>query len=351
MDMFRRLFGMSGDEPEDPNVVTQPSASAEVKSAISAEAAQTAPMDDPDQPDGDSGEDEPTVPFGNLQTAPMDDAPSVMDGATRKLPLETVIASRNAHLQYGQSTDVGMVRTNNQDAMLAFSFSNRSVDDRPDVGLFIVADGMGGHHDGEKASAIVTRTVARRVIEDILLPIMSGGNDDNDRPPLTEALIEAIQAANSSVIADVPDGGTTITAVAVVGDLAYFAHVGDSRAYLITRDGMEQVTRDHSLVQRLIELDQLTPEEALDHPQQNVLYRAIGQSDSLEVDALMRRLPPNSSLLLCSDGLWGLVDEDVIEQTVRENPIPQEACDRLVALANTRGGKDNITAVMLHIPS
>ncbi|MEL6271540.1 MAG: serine/threonine-protein phosphatase, partial [Chloroflexota bacterium] len=84
---------------------------------------------------------------------------------------------------------------------------------------------------------------------------------------------------------------------------------------------------------------------------QNVLYRAIGQSDSLEVDALMRRLPPNSYLLLCSDGLWGLVEEEIIERTIRENPIPQEACDRLVALANTKGGKDNITAVMLHIPS
>ncbi|MEO1443028.1 MAG: PP2C family serine/threonine-protein phosphatase, partial [Chloroflexota bacterium] len=338
MDMFRRLFGMSGDEPEEQKMSTQPVPETDVDTPVpeSKAAVANTPV---------SNDEDPTLPYANTEP-PMDDSPPAVDGATRKLPLETVIASRNAHLQYGQSTDVGMVRTNNQDAMLALSFSNRSVDERPDVGLFIVADGMGGHHDGEKASAIVTRTVAHNVIQNILLPIMSGQGNDGDRPPLTEALIDAIQSANSSVIADVPDGGTTITAVAVVGDLAYFAHVGDSRAYLITRDSMEQVTRDHSLVQRLIELDQLTPEEAIDHPQQNVLYRAIGQSDSLEVDALMRRLPPNSYLLLCSDGLWGLVEEEIIERTIRENPIPQEACDRLVALANTKGGKDNITAVM-----
>ena len=86
--------------------------------------------------------------------------------------------------------------------------------------------------------------------------------------------------------------------------------MGDSRAYLITDDRIEQITRDHSLVQRLIELDQLTPEEAMDHPQRNVLYRAIGQSETLDVDAITRRLPPHARLMLCSDGLWNMVPED-----------------------------------------
>ena len=140
-------------------------------------------------------------------------------------------------------------------------------------------------------------------------------------------------------------------AVAIVGDLAHFAHVGDSRAYLITRDGLEQITRDHSLVQRLIELGQLTEEEAKDHPQKNVLYRALGQNESLEVDALTRRLPAESRLLICSDGLWGLVEEREIFEVAINTADPQQACNKLVDLANGGGGNDNITVIILKISS
>ena len=164
-------------------------------------------------------------------------------------------------------------------------------------------------------------------------------------------MISAVQKANAEVIARVPDGGTTLTAVAVIGDLAYVVHVGDSRVYLVTKDGIEQMTRDHSLVQRLIELDQLTREEANSHPQKNVLYRALGQNETLEVDALTRRLPPNSRLMLCSDGLWNMVSEKEIQEITMSHTNPQEACDKLVALANMYGGSDNITAVMLRVPS
>lgn len=337
MDMFRRLFGQTGDEPEESQLAKSDSSQPASTGAAAQDDNNTLPV----APDESMATDE-----SSPTSLPMD----LADGATRQLPLETVIASRNAHIHFGQSTDVGMVRTNNQDAMMSLYFSSRSVDNRPDFGLFIVADGMGGHHDGEKAAAIVTRTVTRHVINNIFLPMLSDVDENMERPPLTESLVEAIQTANSNVINEVPDGGTTVTAVAVVGDLAYFAHVGDSRAYLIMKGQIEQVTRDHSLVQRLIELDQLTQEEAQDHPQQNVLYRAIGQSDSLEVDALTRRLPAKSHLLICSDGLWGLVDEQKILQIVLENPEPQVACDKLVATANSMGGRDNITAVLLHMP-
>jgi protein phosphatase len=208
---------------------------------------------------------------------------------------------------------------------------------------------MGGHHDGEKASAMTARTLAAYVTSNIYLPLLDG--DADDRPPMTEILVEAVQKANASVISKVPEGGTTLTAVAIIGDLAHIVHVGDSRVYLITKDGLEQITRDHSLVQRLIELDQLTTEEAADHPQKNVLYRAIGQSESLEVDAITRRLPPNSRLLLCSDGLWNQVSDKELGEVVMTHDNPQEACDKLVALANARGGTDNITTILLQIPS
>lgn len=322
MDLFRRLFSQS-DSAETPPEQTPAGPAGRPEDAVTP---------DTSAPAADAGE------FG------------VPDGVTRPLPLETVISTRNEHITFGQSTDVGMVRSNNQDTVLSFFFSSRSAEERPDFGLFIVADGMGGHQDGEKASAMTARTVASYVTSNIYLPMLAD-NGALDQPPIAETLIAAVQKANSDVITKVPEGGTTLTAVAVIGDLAYVVHVGDSRVYLITKDGIEQVTRDHSLVQRLIELDQLTPEEVIDHPQKNVLYRALGQSETLEVDTITRRLPPNSRMLLCSDGLWNQVLETEISEIVMGHQSPQEACDKLVALANTRGGTDNITAILLHIPS
>jgi protein phosphatase len=332
MDLFRRLFSQTNAK-EEGNLTEAVT--------VTQKEAETAAVE---------------TPAIELETTPIstpvvvDSMPVVADGATRPLPPETVISSSNEHLSFGQATDVGMVRTNNQDSVLSFLSTSRSSDQRPDFGLFIVADGMGGHHDGEKASALTAHTVGSYITNHVYLPMLSG-DDDSERIPLTEALIAAVQKANGDIIAKVPDGGTTLTAVAILGDLAYVAHVGDTRVYLITKDGVEQITRDHSLVQRLIELGQLTPDEAAVHPQKNVLYRALGQSENLEVDALTRRLPPNSRLMLCSDGLWNMVSESEIAEITMKHQNPQEACDKLVALANTHGGTDNITAVLLHIPA
>ncbi len=275
-------------------------------------------------------------------------------GATRQLPpLESALTRPNQHITYGQSTDVGMVRSNNQDSLLTFFATQGNTDNMPDFGVFIVADGMGGHHDGEKASAIATRVLAEEVTRKIYLPMLQGNKEETDaaQPTISEILAEAVRTANDVVVKSVPEGGTTITAAAIIGDLAYIVHVGDSRAYLVTKEyGLEQITRDHSLVQRLIELDQLTSEEASQHPQKNVLYRAIGQSDNLEVDAITRRLPPESYLLLCSDGLWNMVSEEQLMDIIMNAESPQEACNRMVAIANEYGGPDNISAILIQIP-
>jgi serine/threonine protein phosphatase PrpC len=209
---------------------------------------------------------------------------------------------------------------------------------------------MGGHHDGEKASAITVRIVAEYILEEIYVALLKQKMNDPDRPTISDILQAAVQKANETVTEEIPEGGTTATVTVVLGDLAYIAHVGDSRAYLITDEGIEQVTRDHSLVQRLIELDQLTPAEAIDHPQRNVLYRAIGQSDSLDVDAVTRRLSPRARLLLCSDGLWNLVSEETLAEVVSKHADPQEACSTLVKMANERGGPDNITVILAQVP-
>ncbi|RMG86165.1 MAG: serine/threonine-protein phosphatase [Chloroflexi bacterium] len=273
-----------------------------------------------------------------------------MGGVTRPLPPEPLAFLKEGRLSFGISSHVGMVRGNNQDAAMAFLFASTSANDLPDIGLFIIADGMGGHFDGEKASALASKMVTDHVINQVYLPILKG-TDFADLPPINEIMMEAAQKANVAIIEQVPNAGTTLTAAVLIGDLAHIVHVGDSRCYLITNDNMDQLTRDHSLVQRLIELEQLTPEEAESHPQKNILYRAIGQNDVLEFDTMTRRLPPNSYLLLCSDGLWGLVEDEDMKKIIKSSPNPQAACDQLVALANANGGVDNISVILLKVPS
>lgn len=328
MNWLRRLFDRSSDAP--PNG-TAPA----VSGPSDAEASPVPPASAPSQPAPQP-----------IQTRPL----TAMDGGTRPLPPDpTPEITTSEHVTFAQATDVGMVRSNNQDAVLSFFCATRSVDDRPDFGLFVVADGMGGHHDGEKASALTVRTLLAEVMTTLFLPMINGTQEVGSTP-ISEILVSAVLKSNGSVIRQVPDGGTTLTAVTIIGDLAYISHVGDSRVYYITGDRIEQVTRDHSLVQRLIELDQLTPAEAADHPQKNVLYRALGQTETLEVDVLTRRLPPHSRLLICSDGLWNLVEDRELREIIMKNANPQLACDQLIALANSRGGIDNITAILLHIP-
>ncbi|MDW8172571.1 MAG: protein phosphatase 2C domain-containing protein [Anaerolineae bacterium] len=244
------------------------------------------------------------------------------------------------------------MRQSNQDAALSFTFSSDTAETRPDFGIFVVADGMGGHQDGEKASAITARVVVSEILRKIYLPMMGDSvlQHDADRPTIAEILTEAVKQANARVLELIADAGTTVTALVVIGRLAHIAHVGDSRAYLIYKDEVEQMTRDHSLVQRLIELNQLSAEDSHTHPQRNVLYRAVGLNDAIEVDILTRRLYPGSYVLLCSDGLWGFVPEADMLQIVKSTPDPQEACRRLVNMANDRGGSDNITAILLKIP-
>lgn len=277
-----------------------------------------------------------------------DDTP--YPAGTRQLPeMEVYVPRPNRHVVYGVNTDIGMVRSNNQDALYAMFSVNVSAADVPDFGLFIVADGMGGHHDGEKASATASRVIGKHLVENFYLKLLNH-REDADKPIISEVMNEAFHKANDAVAESVPEGGTTATAMVLLGDLAYFGHVGDSRAYILTSEGCEQITRDHSLVQRLIELDQLTPEEALTHPQRNVLYRALGQNEMLEVDTITRRVPAGSRIVLCSDGLWNEIPEFALQQIIHSSKTPQDASDRLIQAAKDRGGRDNITAITIQIP-
>jgi serine/threonine protein phosphatase PrpC len=346
LDVLRNLLGLRPTE--------ESSASTQEPAKPVAVATSPRPVSAPHETARPTATAPVTVPAVAAKDAP---APTGLesDFHTKKLPpLDTVLSAGGElpGLNYGQRSDIGQARDNNQDAMLAFTASMSSADSQPNFGLFMVADGMGGHEDGEKASAAATRVIAKYVTSDIFIPLLNGETGgDSERPTIIEVLRNAVQKANEVVSERVPDGGTTVTAAAIMGHSAYIAHVGDTRAYLISADLIEQVTRDHSLVQRLIELDQLTPEDAIEHPQRNVLYRALGQSDNVDVDAIIRQIPAGSYLMLCSDGLWNLVTKEEIQKIVLENQNnTQNACEHLVALANERGGSDNITVVLVRVP-
>ena len=279
-----------------------------------------------------------TVPLPDLPAIKMPmAAPPVDEGSARRLTI-------------GVAQDVGRVRNHNEDVLLYFTAELAGLEPMPHFGLFIVADGMGGHSLGERASGVAARTIAQTVLESILPSLLADPRADTDRPALKEVMEKAMEVANRKVHEAVPEGGTTATCALSLGEQVIFSHVGDSRAYIITDSSFEQATRDHSLVQRLVELGQLSPAEAAVHHQKNVLYKALGQGDGLEVDVDSRRLPPGAKLLLCSDGLWNLVPDEKIEAIIRGAPSLQGACEEMVDAANAAGGPDNITAVIVQLP-
>lgn len=354
MEFLKRLLGVSSDTAKADTSQDKTRPNQSTAAAGSVAAPEITQPGTPVQTGTPAPSVQPSIKKSaeEINEAAVVDATPMLFGVTRQLPpLDATESKPGKHVVVGLNSDVGMIRSNNQDSLYTFVGSSMSVEGTPDFGLFVVADGMGGHHDGERASAIAIRIIAQHVLENFYLPLLKTSNKDTEnRPVIGEILSEAVQKANEAVSGEIPEGGTTVTAAAILRDLVYLAHVGDSRAYLIGNDGIEQITRDHSLVQRLIELDQLTPEEAAAHPQRNVLYRAIGQSENLEVDTGTRRLTPGARLLICSDGLWNQVSESNLQQIIKTAKTPQEACDHLIMLANDRGGPDNITVVLVQAP-
>lgn len=265
-------------------------------------------------------------------------------------PSPPIAPSTQPRLEVGWATDVGEVRRHNEDTALIITSAHDGETALPTFGLFVLADGMGGHQAGEVASSLAARVVAHHIVRQFYLPILISQEHDTYQPALNEVLVAAVQAANNAVAEQVPGGGTTLTCALVLGPRAYFAHVGDSRAYVVTAEELDQITHDHSLVDRLVELGQLTRDEAAIHPQKNVLYRAVGQSGLLEVDTPVCTIPHGGRLLLCSDGLWSIVSEAEMLNIVTTAPSLQAACESLVAAANRAGGPDNVTAILAKPP-
>lgn len=250
-------------------------------------------------------------------------------------------------INYGIKSNIGQVRINNQDAVFSLVTYSDTSTKQPAFGVFVVADGMGGHQGGEKASAIAARVVASYIQQEIVFPMLEGRALED----MIEILEKATRKANEQVVEQVPEGGTTLTFAVCVDNRVFIAHVGDSRAYLISNKEITQLTESHDLVTRLVELGEVTREQ-VDSGEihvKNVLYRALGQQEALEVNTTTRLLKPDDYLLMCSDGLWNLVPDEVLKQTVLESNSLQAACDALVAYANDKGGHDNISVVLVKV--
>lgn len=226
---------------------------------------------------------------------------------------------------YAARTNVGCVREHNEDSFIART------------PLFVVADGMGGHEAGEVASEIAINTMLEHA------PCKADG----------DKLIAAVKAANRAILLAAAEGvgrpgmGTTITAAQLFDDQLLIAQVGDSRAYLLHEGHLQRVTRDHSLVADLVEQGRITEEEARVHPQRSVITRALGSDPHVEPDLYILRVEKGDRLLLCSDGLSGMVTDAEIEALLREQPNPQACCDALVDEALAGGGLDNVTVVVV----
>jgi protein phosphatase len=225
----------------------------------------------------------------------------------------------------GARTDVGRVREGNEDSYMVHD------------PLFAVADGMGGHQGGEVASRLALETL-KRVAE---------------RPDA--GLAEVVREANRVVFRKAAQDpglagmGTTLTAVVADDDGLHLAHVGDSRAYLVRDGRLKQLTKDHTVVQKLVDEGRLTEIEAGMHPQRSILTNALGVDEEIRVDEETVEVRSGDRLLLCSDGLTGMIDDDRITEIIGAHDDPQAACDALVDAANEAGGQDNVTAVIIDV--
>jgi len=283
----------------------------------------------------------PLTAKANVNTVPL---------SAEQIGIDSVHGSRLEPQQLisGCAQSIGKQRDHNEDCLFAFSFTMGGEANSAPLGLFIVADGMGGHQYGEVASSAAIRTIANYLLKRFHAYLINPSEGMEE--PLQEIMRSAFTDAQRAVTQAAPGSGTTLTAALVLGKQMTIAHVGDSRAYALRADGrVEVLTRDHSLVKRLEELGQISSEEAAAHPQRNVLYRAIGQGEVLEPDIFTTPFPQPGYLLLCSDGLWSVLSDDNLCDLVTSAPTLHSACQNLVNAANDAGGPDNISAVLVQL--
>jgi protein phosphatase len=241
------------------------------------------------------------------------------------------------HITCAGRTDVGIIRSGNEDSYIMV----------PDRGIFVVADGMGGHAAGEVASEMAVRFVARD------LGSLKGLSDDL----VAERMRVSIRTANNAIFQrtltehDKRGMGTTVTALVLYDTRFLIGQVGDSRCYLLREGRLTQVTKDHSYVQEQVDAGYLTPEQARAHPYSNVITRCVGANSDVMPDVYVGAVRPKDVFLLASDGLTGMLEDHQLAEVLHADRMPQDQVDDLVSEANRHGGLDNVTAIIVRIDS
>lgn len=257
-------------------------------------------------------------------------------------------------LQAASLTDLGLVRTINEDSFLALTIDQSHNSLNTSTRLYAVADGMGGHTAGEIASRLVINALSSHLTANIQQPVpgVAAGRPDYVHL-LEQACLHAAREVYDYARQIGADMGSTLVAALVdlEGGKVYAANIGDSRLYKINQTRLTQITRDHSMVQLLVEKQRLTVEQARSHPQANLIYRTLGEKPAVEVDIFTQTIVPGDYLILCSDGLSGKVEDAQIQQIVLDHPAPQAACQELVQRAKAAGGDDNITVIVILVES
>jgi serine/threonine protein phosphatase PrpC len=266
--------------------------------------------------------------------------------------------SRPIRITVFGKTDVGRNRDHNEDSFLVADLSRNNASLKPEVRdhelgpkgtLLMVADGMGGAAAGEVASEMATKSVYEHMMNEW------GADDENTPQKFAYRLKEAVEKTNQSIHTyakehpEVRGMGTTTTAVGILGDNIYLTQVGDSRAYLIRKNSAIQLTKDQSLMQRLIDAGELTEEEAEKSERRNIILQALGPDAKVRVDLTHQEVRRGDTIVLCSDGLSGQVKKNEIAAAVAASKDLVQVCSQLIELANARGGPDNITVIVARL--
>ncbi len=267
-------------------------------------------------------------------------------------PMQRTVKGGEEHVGFEviTNTNPGIKRKYkpNEDSVFAVRGMRNENGQAQQIGLFVVADGMGGHANGQDASRLAIQTII-----DYVLPRLVHGEDT--RETAEKLLVDSVQLANQAVhqhnMENNADMGTTVTATLVVDGTAHVANVGDSRTYLYrASDGLTKVTRDHSVVASLVDAGIIKPDDIYTHPKRNQIYRSLGEKPFVEVDPFTVKLQPGDKLLLCSDGLWDMVRDPEI-QHVLETPTPdsQQIGNNLISAALNGGGEDNVSVIVVNV--
>jgi len=258
------------------------------------------------------------------------------------------------------NSDAGNVRRSepNEDSTLVLLLQRVHESISAPSGVFIVADGLGGHDNGQVASRMTINIIAERMTRELLAEPLTAEKDGEpaksfDEDTLVNLFYSAIEDANTALCQknqlDKTDMGSTITGFMIAGEHAYIINVGDSRTYMMRGKQLYQLTTDHSLVAQLVAGGLIEPDDIYTHPQRSQIFRSLGDKPNVQIDIFKQQLHPGDMLLSCSDGLWEMVRNPQIESILDNAPDPQTACAQLIEAANSNGGEDNISAVLVYV--